>query len=139
MTSDPQPSDSASSAPAEGRRDDRPPRDDRRDDRGGRDDRRGGGDDRRGGRGGGGGRGGFRRPRGCEFCRRHVDIVDYKDVELLKRYVTDRGKMDARRKVGTCAKHQRVVAQAVKRARHLALLPYTAEHVRASGINMGRR
>lgn len=140
MTSEPQPPDSASSAPDEARRDDRPPRDDRRDDRGGRDDRRGGGgDDRRGGRGGGGGRGGFRRPRGCEFCRRHVDIVDYKDVELLKRYVTDRGKMDARRKVGTCAKHQRVVAQAVKRARHLALLPYTAEHVRASGINMGRR
>ncbi|MQC25719.1 MAG: 30S ribosomal protein S18, partial [Chloroflexi bacterium] len=43
------------------------------------------------------------------------------------------------RKVGTCAKHQRVVAEAVKRARHVALLPYTGEHVRLSGINMGRR
>jgi small subunit ribosomal protein S18 len=126
MTSEPQSPDSEQ----------RGGRDDRRDDRGGRDDRRGGGG---GGGRGGGGRGGFRRPRGCEFCRRHVDVVDYKDVELLKRYVTDRGKMDARRKVGTCAKHQRVVAQAVKRARHVALLPYTAEHVRASGINMGRR
>ncbi len=130
MTSEPQP------PPSDDRpRDDRP-RDDRRDDRGGRDDRRGG---RGGGGGGGRGGGGFRRPQGCEFCRRHVDVVDYKDVDLLKRYVTDRGKMDARRKVGTCAKHQRVVAQAVKRARHLALLPYTAEHVRVSGINMGRR
>ncbi|MDA0270855.1 MAG: 30S ribosomal protein S18, partial [Chloroflexi bacterium] len=49
------------------------------------------------------------------------------------------GKIDARRKVATCAKHQRVVAEAVKRARHVALLPYTGEHVRLSGINMGRR
>ena len=135
MTSEPQPPPS-DDRPRDDRRDDRGGRDDRRDDRGGRDDRRGG---RGGGGGGGRGGGGFRRPQGCEFCRRHVDVVDYKDVDLLKRYVTDRGKMDARRKVGTCAKHQRVVAQAVKRARHLALLPYTAEHVRVSGINMGRR
>ena len=131
MTSEPQPP-----ASDDRPRDDRGGRDDRRDDRGGRDDRRGG---RGGGGGGGRGGGGFRRPRGCEFCRRHVDVVDYKDIDMLKRYVTDRGKMDARRKVGTCGKHQRVVAQAVKRARHLALLPYTAEHVRVSGINMGRR
>ena len=82
---------------------------------------------------------GPRRPRGCEFCRNKTDIVDYKDTDLLKRYVAERGRIEPRRKVGTCAKHQRVVAQAIKRARHVALLPYTAEHVRVSGMNMGRR
>jgi small subunit ribosomal protein S18 len=82
---------------------------------------------------------GPRRPRGCEFCRNKTEIVDYKDTNLLKRYVAERGRIEPRRKVGTCAKHQRVVSQAIKRARHVALLPYTAEHVRLSGINMGRR
>jgi len=62
-----------------------------------------------------------------------VDVVDYKDTQLLRRYITERGKMEPRRKVGTCAKHQRVVSQAIKRARHLALIPYTSEHVRVSG------
>jgi len=95
------------------------------------------GEERRG-RGGRGG-GGFRRPRGCEFCRAKTDIVDYKDTSLLRRYITERGKMEPRRKASTCARHQRAVAQAVKRARHLALLPYTAEHVRVSGIHLGRR
>lgn len=101
----------------------------------GDDDRR----ERRGGGGGGGGRGGPRRPRGCEFCRNKTDIVDYKDANLLKRYIAERGKIEPRRKVGTCAKHQRVVSTAIKRARQVALLPYTSEHVRVSGINMGRR
>lgn len=93
-----------------------------------------GGDDRgprRGGGGGGGGR--FRRVRGCEFCRAKTDVVDYKNTDMLRRYVTERGKMEPRRKVGTCARHQRVVAQAVKRARQIALLPYTSEHVRVTG------
>ena len=94
------------------------------------------GRERRGGRGGGGG---FRRSRGCEFCRAKTDVVDYKDAGMLRRYVTDRGKMEPRRKVSTCARHQRVVSQAIKRARNLALLPYTAEHVRVSGVNLGRR
>ena len=58
---------------------------------------------------------------------------------MLARYLTERAKMDARRKGGACAKHQRVVARAVKRARFLALLPYTAEHVRISGVNPVRR
>lgn len=101
---------------------------------------RGGDDDRR--RGGGGGGGGPRRGarrRGCEFCQRHTDVVDYKDIDLLRHYVTDRGKIEARRKVSTCAKHQRTVSQAIKRARHMALLPYTAEHVRVTGVNIGRR
>lgn len=106
------------------------------DDRGSRDDR----DDRR--RGGGGGGGGPRRGarrRGCEFCQRHTDVVDYKDIDLLRHYVSERGKIEARRKVSTCAKHQRTVSQAIKRARHLALLPYTSEHVRVTGVNIGRR
>ncbi len=110
-----------------------------RGDRGERGDREGRGGPRRGGGGGGGGGGRFRRARGCEFCRGKVDVVDYKDAQLLRRYITERGKMEPRRKVGTCAKHQRTVSQAVKRARHLALIPYTAEHVRVAGSGMGRR
>ncbi|MDA1010180.1 MAG: 30S ribosomal protein S18 [Chloroflexi bacterium] len=117
-------------------------------DRGGRDGgpRRsgGGGGGRDGGGGGrdrdgGGGGGRFRRPRGCEFCRTKTDIADYKNVQMLRRYITDGAKMEARRKVGTCAKHQRVVSQAIKRARQVALLPYTSEHIRLSGQGSGRR
>ena len=85
----------------------------------------------------GGGRRGLRR-RGCEFCIAHTDVLDYKDVDRLRRYIGDRGKMEPRRKVGTCARHQRIVARAVKRARHMALLPYTAEHVRQTGVAAGR-
>jgi small subunit ribosomal protein S18 len=100
-----------------------------RDDRGSRDDR----DDRGGGR-----RFGARR-RGCAFCIDKIETPDYKDVSMLRRYVTDRGKLEPRRKVGTCAKHQRFVALAVKRARQVALLPYTAEHDRTSGVLGGGR
>ncbi len=115
--------------PREGSRD----RDRDRDrDRGPRD---GGGDGGRDG-GGGGGRGGFRR-RGCEFCIGKTDVLDYKDVHRLRRYISDRGKMEPRRKVGTCARHQRIVSRAVKRARYIALLPYTAEHVRQTGVAAG--
>jgi len=94
---------------------------------------------RRGGGGGGGGGGRFRRVRGCEFCRAKTDIADYKNTDMLRRYITESGKMEPRRKVGTCARHQRVVAQAVKRAREIALLPYTSEHIRLSGGGPGRR
>lgn len=83
-------------------------------------------------------RGGLRR-RGCEFCIDKVNEVDYKDLDLLRRYVGDRGKIEARRKAGVCARHQRVVAQAIKRARHIALLPFTAEHIRVTGVLSGRR
>jgi len=65
-------------------------------------------------------------------------VVDYKNADMLRRYITEAGKMEARRKVGTCAKHQRVVSQAIKRAREIALLPYTSEHMRITG-GMGRR
>src|ERR1700704_3800170 len=90
-----------------------------------------------GGSGGSGGRyggpPGLRRPRRkvCAFCVDKVQKIDYKDVGRIRRYISDRGKIDPRRKSGTCAKHQRMLTAALKRARHMALLPYTAEHVRA--------
>lgn len=57
--------------------------------------------------------------------------IDYKDVARLRRYLSDRAKIEPRRKTGSCAKHQRMLTTALKRARLMALLPYTAEHVRA--------
>lgn len=77
------------------------------------------------------GRGRFtRRRKVCAFCLEKSKAIDYKDVATLRRYLTDRGKIRNRRKTGTCAKHQRRLAVAIKRARHLALLPFTAEHIR---------
>ena len=61
----------------------------------------------------------------CMFCRDKVEWVDYKDIQLLRRFVSDRGKIRARRVTGTCAQHQRDVASAVKNAREMALLPFT--------------
>ena len=77
----------------------------------------------------------FRRRRGpvrrrrkvCNFCVDGTKHVDYKKSDMLKRYLTDRGKILPRRATGTCARHQRQLALAIKRARHLALLPFTAE------------
>lgn len=60
----------------------------------------------------------------CRFCAEHVSQVDYKDVDRIGRYVTDRGKILPSRLTGNCAKHQRVITRAVKRARFMALLPY---------------
>ena len=85
------------------------------------------------GRGGPGGRGRFQRRRICAFCADKVDKIDYKDINLLRRFVSDTGQIDSRRRTGTCARHQRRVTKAVKRARYLALLPYTAEHIRRYG------
>ena len=92
----------------------------------------GGQGERRGGRGerGPGGRGRFQRRRFCQFCVDKVEHIDYKDVSLLKRFVSDTGQIDSRRRTGTCARHQRRLTLAIKRARFLALLPYTAEHIR---------
>src|SRR5438034_2239168 len=86
-------------------------------------------------RGGGrsfGGPPGMRRPRRkvCTFCVDKVQRIDFKDVGRIRRYISERGKIDPRRKSGTCAKHQRMLTAALKRARLMALLPYTAEHVR---------
>jgi small subunit ribosomal protein S18 len=69
----------------------------------------------------------------CSFCVNKVQTIDYKDVTLLRRYISDRGRMEPRRRTGVCAKHQRPLSIALKRARHIALLPYTPEHVRQSG------
>jgi small subunit ribosomal protein S18 len=62
----------------------------------------------------------------CKLCVRKVKSVDYKDVDFLRRFVTDRGKILPRRITGTCAKHQRMLASAIKRARFIALLPFEA-------------
>jgi len=69
----------------------------------------------------------------CTFCANHIDLIDYKDVATLQRYISDRGKIEPRRRTGTCAKHQRTLAEAIKRARHIALLPFTPEQIRDSG------
>src|SRR5436190_3714894 len=86
----------------------------------------------RGGGGRYGGPPGLRRPRRkvCAFCVDKVQKIDYKDVGRIRRYISDRGKIDPRRKSGTCAKHQRMLTTALKRARLMAMLPYTADHVR---------
>ena len=69
-----------------------------------------------------------RRKKVCAFCAdKEHDLIDYKDVAKLKRYMSERGKILPRRITGTCAKHQRMLTTAIKRARHLALLPYTSD------------
>ena len=84
----------------------------------------------RGGGGGGGRRFGPRRRRTC-FCKEGT--VDYKDVASLRRYLTDRSRIESARKSGNCAKCQRQLQVAIKRARHLALLPFTDRHLRVTG------
>ncbi len=69
----------------------------------------------------------------CAFCVDKVDEIDYKDPSKLRPYVSDRGKIEPRRRTGVCAKHQRTLAVAIKRARHLALLPYVPEHIHRTG------
>jgi small subunit ribosomal protein S18 len=76
-----------------------------------------------------GGRGGRRmhRRRVCRFCIEKVDIIDFKDLKLLQNYIPERGKILPRRISGNCAIHQRMLAEAIKRARNIALLPYTTD------------
>ena len=62
----------------------------------------------------------------CQFCKDKVDRVDYKDVVTLRKFVSERGKIRARRVTGNCVQHQRAVASAVKNAREMALLPYSS-------------
>lgn len=71
-----------------------------------------------------------RPPRSCPFCERKAKTIDYKNVDLLRQYLTDHGKIKPRRKMGTCAKHQRMLANAIKRARHVALLPFVTQSLR---------
>ena len=63
----------------------------------------------------------------CDFCSDKAEFIDYKDIAKLRKYVTERGKILPRRISGTCAKHQRELTSAVKRARNIALLPFTTE------------
>ncbi len=76
-------------------------------------------DNRRGGRKG--------RKKVCAFCVDKVETIDYKDIAKLRRYLSERAKILPRRVTGTCARHQRALTVAIKRARHLALLPYTSD------------
>ena len=64
----------------------------------------------------------------CALCRDHTEWVDYKDVPMLRKYMSDRGKIRSRRVTGNCAQHQRALAQAIKTARELILLPVHAAH-----------
>ena len=68
-----------------------------------------------------------RKRRICAFCVEKVDRIDYKQQEVLRRYITEHGRIRPRRQTGTCAKHQRSLSAAVKRARHLAMLPFVAD------------
>ena len=69
-----------------------------------------------------------RRP--CPFCRDKIEIIDYKDSSKLSQFISSRGKIEPRRRSGSCAKHQRALATAIKRARHLALLPYVGDLIK---------
>ncbi len=69
----------------------------------------------------------MRRRKVCQFCADKTKEIDYKDVDTLKKYVTERGKILPKRITGTCAMHQREVTKAIKRARIVALLPYTQD------------
>ncbi len=70
------------------------------------------------------------RTRKCKLCLEHVKSIDYKDTKLLKYYINDRGKILPRKVTGLCAKHQRMVAKAIKAARNIALLPYVNDYIK---------
>lgn len=72
----------------------------------------------------------------CAFCVDKVETIDYKEADKLRRYLSDRGKIEPRRRTGTCARHQRALSAALKRARHIALLPYTTEHIHKMGLGI---
>jgi small subunit ribosomal protein S18 len=71
-----------------------------------------------------------RRRKVCAFCADKSKAIDYKEVNRLRRYISERAKIEPRRKTGTCAQHQRALAVALKRARHVALLPCAPQHMR---------
>lgn len=75
------------------------------------------------------GGGARRRKKVCYFTANHITYIDYKDVELLKRYISEKGKILPRRVTGTCAKYQRLLTVAIKRARIMGLLPFTTVEI----------
>lgn len=81
----------------------------------------------------GGYRRGYSRRKVCAFCAEKERVINWKEADRLRRYINDSGSIRSRRKTGTCAKHQRRLAIAIKRARHMSMLPYTVEHVRVMG------
>jgi small subunit ribosomal protein S18 len=83
-----------------------------------------------------GGRRYFPRRKVCAFCVDHVKTIDYKDVPRLRRFISDWAKIESRRKTGTCSHHQRALTRAIKRARLVALLPFTGAHTQ---IELGRQ
>jgi len=69
----------------------------------------------------------YARPRVCFFCVERIEKIDYKDVDILRRFLSEDAKIKGRKQTGVCAKHQRQLARAIKRARYLAMLPYLTE------------
>ncbi len=78
------------------------------------------------------------RKKHCQFCKDGVEHIDYKDTQLLRKYTTDRGKIKPRRVTGVCTQHQHDLSNAIKRAREMALLPYTVPVISGSGSRRGR-
>lgn len=78
------------------------------------------------------------RPAVCPFCKGRITI-DYKEASMLSRYITSQGKIVSRRRSKTCAKHQRRLSEAIKRARFLAMLPYAPSHIwKTGGVGLSR-
>jgi len=75
----------------------------------------------------------YSRPKTCQFCADKTMSIDYKKADMLRRFISDDGKIRPRRQTGTCARHQRVLAGAIKRARHIALLPFTGSRFEDGG------
>ena len=74
----------------------------------------------------------------CQFCKEDAEYIDYKDTQMLRKYVTDRGKIKPRRVTGACTQHQRDIANAVKRAREMALMPYAVPAISGRGDRRNR-
>jgi small subunit ribosomal protein S18 len=75
----------------------------------------------------------------CQFCKDHVEYIDYKDAQGLRKFMTDRGKIKPRRVTGNCAQHQHLMSVAVKRGREMALLPYVVAVISTKVEGRGRR
>lgn len=73
----------------------------------------------------------------CQFCKDHTEYIDYKDTQMLRKFMTDRGKIKPRRVTGTCTQHQHELAMAIKRSREMALVPYTVPVV-SGRVGRGR-
>ncbi len=70
----------------------------------------------------------------CSFCVEHVKHIDYKEIDKIRRFVSERAKIEPRRRTGVCAKHQRALRTAIQRARQIALVPFVAYHAYSGGI-----